>query len=395
MRNFEMEPPYRLPLLIGRVAENCPGSPKGGADGCPGLLEKSVRGLLSAGADALLAPTFCANRAVLADLELAERTVSFNRILLERTRETAGRAVPVGGTVGPSGLFPPPFGETDFDDLYEIYREQICALSGAGADFLMLDRQSSLADMRAALLAARTVNLPVFITVAVDADGKTLTGGEFLPALITLQAMGADAVGIAGPLEESDVRREILRALPHASVPLIFCPEGESALSPSAFAECARPLVEAGIRIAEAGSEIGAQQLRPLGKLLHSFGPPVLPDEPDCRAAAIEREAFFLGEDLSFSKPIPCTSSLADDLIDLDDEQVSAALVEVASVGDAELLGQCSPMTKLPVAVRTDSLTVLDAALRYFQGRLIIDSSCLEDRENAEPLAVKYGAVLY
>lgn len=69
--------------------------------------------------------------------------------------------------------------------------------------------------------------------------------------------------------------------------------------------------------------------------------------------------------------------------------------MEVTCVADAVLLGQHSAMTRLPIAVRADGLTVLDAALRYFQGRLIIDSSALEDRESAEPLAAKYGAIIY
>ena len=52
-------------------------------------------------------------------------------------------------------------------------------------------------------------------------------------------------------------------------------------------------------------------------------------------------------------------------------------------------------MTKLPIAVHADSSTVLEAALRYFQGRLIIDSGSLVEPEVLEPLAAKYGAILY
>ena len=52
-------------------------------------------------------------------------------------------------------------------------------------------------------------------------------------------------------------------------------------------------------------------------------------------------------------------------------------------------------MSKLPIAVRAESATVLDAALRYFQGRLIIDSNSCIEREVLEPLAAKYGAIVY
>ncbi len=128
---------------------------------------------------------------------------------------------------------------------------------------------------------------------------------------------------------------------------------------------------------------------------IKKYGPPEIPEEPDCYAAATEREAFFLGDNIEFSEPLPCSGSLVDKLIDLDDERVSAALVHVESIDDAVLLGKYASMSKLPIAVRADSATVLDAALRYFQGRLIVDSSSCIEPEVLEPLAAKYGAIVY
>ena len=90
-----------------------------------------------------------------------------------------------------------------------------------------------------------------------------------------------------------------------------------------------------------------------------------------------------------------CTSHLADDLIDLEDDRCNTALVEVESLDDALLLAENSGMTRLPIAVHCDSAPVLDAALRYFQGRLIVDSECQIEDEVLEPLAAKYGAILY
>jgi 5-methyltetrahydrofolate--homocysteine methyltransferase len=52
-------------------------------------------------------------------------------------------------------------------------------------------------------------------------------------------------------------------------------------------------------------------------------------------------------------------------------------------------------MTKLPVAVCAENPSVLEAALRYFQGRLIVDSRSAIEPEVLEPLTAKYGAILY
>lgn len=386
----------RLPLLLDPIPDfHAAGLPSGAEPELwlaehPDPARDLLRGFPHAGAQALRAPTLCANRFCLPDRDIS----GLNGLLLEIARSAAGTArIPVGGTVGPSGLFVPPHGESDFDDIYDGYREQIRALDEAGADFLLLDGLSSLSDLRAALLAARTTGLPVITLMSVDSDGHTMTGGSLLPELITLQAMGADAVGLSCPAEP-ELAEQFRRAQQHAAVPFAVRLETGS-LSPRELAEAAVPFLKAGVRILGTGIGAGPEHVAALAALMKEFGPSELPEEPDCDAAAIESEAFFLGDDIVLSEPIRCTSSLADDLIDLDDEQVTAALVDVTGMDDAVLLGAAGGMTRLPIAVHADSPTVLDAALRYFQGRLIVDSDCQIERETLEPLAAKYGAVIY
>lgn len=386
----------RLPLLLDPIPDfHAAGLPSGAEPELwlaehPGPAGDLLRGFVSAGAQVLCAPTPGANRFCLPGRDIS----GLNRRLLQIAKDAAGTTgVPIGGTVGPSGLFVPPHGESDFDDIYDGYREQIRSLDEAGADFLLLDGLHSLSDLRAALLAARTTGLPVLVLISVDSGGRTMTGGGLLPALITLQAMGADAVGLSCAAKP-DLAEEFRRMQQHAAVPFAarLKPNG---LSSGELAEAAVPFLEAGVRILGAGAGAGPEHVKALARIVKKFGPPVLPEEPDCDAAAIEQEAFFLGDDIILSDPIRCTSSLADDLIDLDDEQVTAALVDVTGMDDAALLGEAGSMTRLPIAVHADSPTVLDAALRYFQGRLIIDSNCQIERETLEPLAAKYGAILY
>jgi 5-methyltetrahydrofolate--homocysteine methyltransferase len=349
---------------------------------------------VKAGTDAVCAPTLTANRAWLAASAPGNDPETLNAKLMGAVRKAAGNC-PAGGLLGPTGMFVPPFGEDDFDAIYSVYREQVLALKKAGADFLLLDRQNSLADMRAALLAARNTGLPVLICLSVDGSGHTLTGGDFLPALITLQAMGASAIGLSGDPENGILLENIRAASAHASAPLVFLADTDSQKTSGQFAEAAKPLIQAGVRLFGAGRNTDPEDIRALKNILKKNGPPKIRKEPDCYAAAIEREAFFLGSDLVFSQPIECTSALEDDLIDLDDEQVNTALVKISSIDDAVLLAESSSMTKLPVAVCAENPSVLEAALRYFQGRLIVDSRSAIEPEVLEPLTAKYGAILY
>lgn len=406
--------PFKLSLLLdGATATNL------AAAGMPGgvcvekwILENpqkliNLQGeFIAAGAQAVYAPTFGANRACLANYGLEESVADINQKLVALSQSIAKPAgVLVGGNVCPTGLFVPPFGDSDFDDIYDIYREQIRALDDAGVDFIIIETQTSLADMRAAVLAARTTNLPVFVTITVDESGHTLTGGSLLPAVITLQAMGVDAIGLNCSFGPEPMLEYVEQVAPHVRVPIIakpnagvpMCnsPANEGFLSPAEFAVQMRRLMEAGARIVGGCCGSTPEHLKALAAVTKDFTPPEIPEEPDCYAAANEREAFFLGDDILFSEPISCTSSLGEDLIDLDDEQITAALVEINSLDDARMLCENSTMTRLPIAVHCDSLPVLDAALRYFQGRLIVDSTCPIETELIEPLAAKYGAIIY
>jgi methionine synthase I (cobalamin-dependent) len=402
--------PFELPMLLdGATATNLSecGMP-GGVCVEKWILEhpepllKLQRAFIAAGSRAVYAPTFGANRACLKQYGLENEVTELNRQLVALSQSVAKPAgVLVGGDISPTGLFVPPYGKADFDDIYDIYREQIRALDEAGVDFLAIETQNSLADMRAAVLAARTTNLPIFVTVTVDQSGHTMTGGSLLPAVITLQAMGVDAIGLNCSFGPGPMLEQIESILPYTSIPIIAKPNTmreeprKAFLLPDEFANEMRALLHAGVKIAGGCCGATPEHIRALAQAMKDTTPQELQEEPDSDAAAIESEAFFLGDNIVFSEPIPCTSRLGENLIDLDDERVTAALVEVTSLDDAKLLGESSAMTRLPIAVHCDNLPVLDAALRYFQGRLLIDSDCLIETELIEPLATKYGAIIY
>lgn len=406
--------PFKLPMLLdGATATNLmnAGMPSGVCvekwiyDN-PAPLLKLQSDFVKAGSQAVYVPTFGANPILLAAYHLDDQVAELNTRLVEYSKSLG---VPVGGSLCPTGLFVEPFGSADFDDIYECYREQVRALDDAGVDFIVIETQTSLADMRAAVLAARTTNLPVFVTITVDESGHTLTGGSLLPTVITLQAMGADAIGLNCSFGPKAMLPFIEEVIPHANVPIIAKPnagvpmyvttEKSGYLPPEEFADEMRELLRAGVGIVGGCCGTTPEHIAALRKVVEEFGAEQFSEaryeDADCYAAAIEGEAFFLGDDIMLSEPIPVTSGLGDDLIDLDDEQVNAALVEITSMDDAIMLARSASMSRLPIAVRSDSLPILDAALRYFQGRLIIDTNCPIEKELIERIAAKYGAILY
>lgn len=366
----------------------------------PEVISQMFTQAKNSGASLLLAPTAGGNGAALAEFGLKDSMKELNFELMRLSKKAAEPlGLPVGGMLGPTGLFVPPLGEEDFDDIYELYRAQVHELVKAGADFLFLSGHQCLSDLRAAMLAAKRKKLPVLVTLTVDSSGKTLSGGTLLPAVIVLQAMGADAVGLEGNLTPGQMLEMLQDVLPHASIPLIALPEAEDEdgvpLPPDVFAKQCMAFLDAGIPLL-GGACLTNKQLAALGACDFSRKiPNDLYEDADNYAAAIESEAFFLGDDIILSEPFDCNGGLAEDLIDIDDEVANATLVRIETPDDAQWLAKEAAMTRQPIAVQTDSLPVLEAALRYFPGRLIIDSDCELEEEVLSPLAAKYGAILY
>ena len=370
--------PFHLPLILdGATGTNliAAGMPSGV---CveqwilehPEKLLALQRAFLEAGSNAVMAPTFGANREKLAAYGLQDQVEEINLKLVALSKEAAEpfHAL-VGGDVSPAGVMIEPYGDLTFDELYDIYLEQIRALKKAGVDFIALETQMSLADLRAGVLAAKEAGLPVFATITVEDMEELLEG-----------------------------------AVSHAQVPLIAKPNAGKPsqedpavypLSPAEFAEKMESLLAAGAQIVGGCCGSTPEHIRELAQTVENTYRELAPQEPDHFAAAIESESFFLGDDISLSEPLECSYDLGDDLIDIEDEQVNAALVEVNSIDDAKLLIENASMTRLPIVVRIHNLDVLEYTLRNFQGRLIVDSACDLEEEEMRPIVDYYGAILY
>ena len=171
-----------------------------------------------------------------------------------------GRAF-VAGDVTTTGQLMEPKGDMTYDRLYHAYQEQVRALADAGADLLVAETMLSVEETIVALDAAQSVcELPVMCTLSLEADGTAMYGGNAVEAVISLQEMGAAAVGLncsVGPDQlESVVRnmKEVAQvpviAKPNAGMPVIN-EKGEAVYSMNAedFAKYTKVLVDAGAGI--------------------------------------------------------------------------------------------------------------------------------------------------
>lgn len=246
----------------------------------PEVLKELQRAYVEAGSEIVYAPTFGANRISLMNFGLKKQVTEMNRRLLAISKEAVGARALVAGDLTTTGKLLEPRGDLSYETLYQIYQEQIKALADAGADLLVAETMLSVDETVAALDAAQSVcDLPVMCTLSLEADGTALYGGNAVEAVMTLQEMGAAAVGLNCSVGPDQLEAVVANMKKVAQVPIIAKPnagmpvineKGEASYSMNAqdFARYTRKLVEAGAGIVGGCCGTTPEYIRELARVL-------------------------------------------------------------------------------------------------------------------------------
>ena len=394
----------------------------------PEALAAVQQAYAASGSDLVYAPTFGGNPLKLADFHLEQQTGEINRQLAEISR----RAVPgklVFGDIAPTGQLVEPFGPLPFEKTVELYKEQVRGLIDGGVDGFAIETMMDLQEARAALIAVRELSdLPAIVTLTFEPGGRTLTGVHPVSALVTLQALGADAFGCncsTGPAEMAEVIRELK---PYAAIPLVAKPnagmphlvDGTTVfdLAPDAFAKASLALIDAGANLlggccgtspahlAALHNEISSR--RPLPVRQEKRG--VVTSPSSFRRLALEEPFAIIGERINPTGKKALQAELRAGKFELvrefarEQSAQGAALLDVnfglsgidetamMRAGVAELVR----IGSTPLCIDSTRPETVEAALRLYPGRALLNSiSAEEERLNKVlPIAAKYGAML-
>lgn len=184
---------------------------------------------INAGSDAVLAPTFGANRPTLERHGYsAEDTEQVCRALFKVAKDNAGNCR-VGGDMSPTGLLLKPYGDTDPEKVYEIYREQAAVLLDCGVDFFFIETMISAAEALMAVRAVRDLSkdIPIFVSLTVTESGRTMSGDVLDAALITMAPYDIQAFGCNCSIGPDVIANALKPAAPFAKlygIPLIAKP---------------------------------------------------------------------------------------------------------------------------------------------------------------------------
>lgn len=383
---------------------------------------------VAAGSNILYAPTFTANRIKLREYGLEDKLEYLNTTLVQLSKKAANGQAFVAGDLTMTGEQLKPMGTLDFETLITVYKEQIQCLEQAGADLLVVETMLSLQECRAALIAAKeTTELPVMVTLSFNEDGKTLYGTEPEAAVVVLQSLGADAIGVncsAGPDRMISIIERMKKV---ANVPLIAKPnaglpelqeDGTTSydMSVEEFTMYMKDLIHAGAGIIGGCCGTTPEFIRELSVMADKEPVPEISAtyklrlSSERKALQVEENGRFLvvGERINPTGKKALQAELRegiyDRVLDFAEEQEAcgAAILDV-NVGMSgidekqvmlDVLQEVTMASNLPLAIDSSYVEVIEAALRNYPGRALINSISLESEkfEKLIPIAAKYGA---
>ncbi len=384
---------------------------------------------VEAGTDILFAPTFTASRIKLKEYGLEDHLEEMNRKLVALSKEAAkGTNALVAGDLTMTGEQLYPLGDLMFEDLVDVYKEQAKIIAEAGADLFVVETMMSLQECRAAVLAIREVcDLPVMVSLTYNEDGRTLYGTDPVTAVVVMQSLGADAVGMNCSTGPEAMLEPIAKMAEYAAIPLLAKPnagmpeliDGQTVFNvePEEFAEVGKKLVEEGAAIIGGCCGTTPEHIRALKEAVKGI-PVKAPLQTKRRMLTSERKSveitldgrfMVIGERINPTGKKKLQAELKEGSLNLvrtmalEQEENGASILDINmgmnGIDEKEMMlrtiYEVTSTVDCPLCIDSSHVDIIEAALRIYPGRALINSISLEKEkfEKLLPIAKKYGAM--
>ena len=388
-------------------------------------LQKSYK---EAGSKIVYAPTFSGNRIKLEEYGLEQEIKKINTELVKLSKEAMGEDGYVAGNITMTGEQLYPMGSLSFEELVDIYKEQAGYMIEAGVDLFVVETMMSLAETRAAVIAIKEIcDLPVMVSMTYNEDGRTLYGTDPETAVVVLQSLGVDMIGTncsTGPKEMVEILKKMR---PYANVPLFAKPnaglpelvDGETVyqMTPEEFASFGVELVKNGAAVVGGCCGTTPAHMKALYEAIKDMEVPEVNKEYK-RALASERKTLdidingrflVVGERINPTGKKKLQEQLREGNLELvlemaeSQEENGADILDINmgmnGIDEKEMMlkamHEVARAVNLPLCIDSSHVDIIEAALREYPGRALINSISLESGkfEPLIPIAKKYGAM--
>ena len=331
--------------------------------------------------------------------------------------------------MGPTGKLLKPLGDFDFEAAVAVFAETVKLGVKYGVDLITIETMNDSYETKAALLAAKeNSDLPVLVSCAFGEDGKLMTGASPAAMVAMLEGMGADAIGVncsLGPKALAPVVMEYLRL---SSVPVLLKPnaglpavvEGETVynVTPDEFARDVAALVHDGVRVAGGCCGTTPDYIKALTAEIRSMGLIAAPITPKTdtvvssytHAVTLGSDPALIGERINptgkkrFKQALLehdmgyiLSEGIRQEEAGVDILDVNVGLPEINEPALlTEAVCELQAITDLPLQIDTSDPVAMEAALRRYNGKAMVNSVSgkEESLRTVLPLVKKYGGVV-
>lgn len=392
----------------------------------PEEVQKLHREYIEAGSDIILTNTFSANRLKLRAYNLEKDLERININAVKIAKSVSGGKF-VFGDISSTGNFISPLGDLDFEEAYEVFKEQASLLIEAGVDGIILETMSDLKELKAAIIAVRDLSheIPLIAHMTFEADGKTVSGTSIEIFATLMNDLDVDVVGINCSLEPdemlpvftklSELSMKPLCVEPNAGKPILEKGRLSYKTAPKEFAVYMADFIELGANIVGGCCGTGPEHIKVMCKYIGNQKP---------RKRQVKREQYLssrtilrptdtflvIGERINASgkKKLQAKIQQMDfsqvvELSQLQEQEGCDAIdlnfgIEKLLTHDhfRRAIVELDKRSSLPVSFDIQNLQFLESAMREYAGRGLINSAFAREDHLEERIRLlkKYGGML-
>jgi 5-methyltetrahydrofolate--homocysteine methyltransferase len=417
-------------------------------DGCneylnvtaPDVIESIHLTYLQAGADIIETNTFGGTNLVLDEYDLGVRAYEINKLGAEIARKAADAVSSekwprfVAGSMGPTTKTLSVTGGTTFDALKEAYAEQARGLIDGGADLLLLETSQDMLNVKAGFLGIEQAieqtgkRVPLIVSGTIEPMGTTLAGQSIEAFYISLKHMNPLAVGLncaTGP----EFMQDHIRSLSNLSTAAVSCypnaglpdEDGNYHETPETLAAKLSGFAEKGwLNIVGGCCGTTPKHIEALSKEMKNYLPrslqmneihmvsgiePFIYDDPTLRPIMVGERTNVIGsrkfKRLIAEKKFEEAAEIARAQVKGGAHVLDVCLADPDRDEKSDMeafMKEAVKKVKIPFVIDSTDEDVIELALKYSQGKAIINSINLEDGEErfekVIPLLHKYGAAV-
>ncbi len=394
----------------------------------PEVITEIHKAYFDAGSNVVSTNTFGASTLRFDDAELEQMiasSVGCARAAKQASKGTQPKWIALD--IGPSGRMIEPLGDLAFEDAVAAFAQTVRLGVKYGIDLIFIETMNDSYETKAALLAAKeNSSLPVFVSNAYSEGGTLMTGASPAAMVSMLEGMGADAIGVNCSLGPRALAPVVLEYLKYASVPVILKPNaglpksigGKTVFDVSAeeFSCEVSKLICSGVHIAGGCCGTTPEYIGALAKKARDISPTPIQKKEYSIVSSYGKAVIFgdvpviIGERINPTGKKRLKEALRSNDLDyilregISQEEAGAHILDVnvglPEIDEAEMLSRAvrelQAVTSLPLQIDTSSPDAMEAALRLYNGKAMINSvsAKAESMNCIFPLAKKYGGMI-